>query len=228
MFNYAADSLDFLGVNPVKGVKHFKEQSRDRFLHADEIRSFFVALQDEKTPVLWRDFFLVCLLTGARRANVMSMKWADLELTRGLWRIPESQSKNKEPLICILPPAAVEILRRRADDNAALDNPNDYVFPGVGKAGHVMDPTKPWRNLLALSGIPNLHVHDLRRTLGSWQAAAGASLSIIGRSLGHKNVATTAIYARLDLDPVRASVNAAADMILAAGTKALPAPGKTS
>jgi hypothetical protein len=59
----------------------------------------------------------------------------------------------------------------------------------------------------------------------------GASLSIIGRSLGHKNVATTAVYARLDLDPVRASVNTAADAIMAAANghapkKALPAPKK--
>ena len=74
--------------------------------------------------------------------------------------------------------------------------------------------------------LKNLRLHDLRRTLGSWQAAAGASLSIIGRSLGHKNIATTTIYARLDLDPVRASVNTAADAILAAanGLRALPAP----
>ena len=58
--------------------------------------------------------------------------------------------------------------------------------------------------------VPNgVTLHDLRRTLGSWQAKTGASLSIIGKSLNHKNVATTAIYARLDLDPVRESVNTA-------------------
>lgn len=227
MFNYAA-RLGYDGGSPAHGVKHFKEQSRDRFLRADEIKAFFDALGDEKTLPLWRDFFTIALLTGARRANVMSMAWADLELTRGLWRIPESQSKNGEPLLCVLPPAAVGILQRRADENAAL-NPEDqspYVFPGKGKTGHVSDPTKPWEDLLDRAGIKDLRLHDLRRTLGSWQAATGASLSIIGRSLGHKNVATTAIYARLDLDPVRASVNTAADAIMAAanGVKALPAP----
>ncbi len=228
MFNHAA-RLGYTGGNPAKGIRHFKEQSRDRFLRADEIRAFFDALGDDRTPPLWRDFFTVALLTGARRANVMSMTWADLELTRGLWRIPESQSKNKEPLICVLPPAALEILQRRADDNAALapDDQSPFVFPGVGRTGHVMDPTVPWKALLKRAGIKNLRLHDLRRTLGSWQAATGASLSIIGRSLGHRNIATTAVYARLDLDPVRASVNTAADAILAvanghAPTKALP------
>jgi integrase len=226
MFNYAA-RLGYAGGNPAKGVKHFKEQSRDRFLRADELRAFFDALGDEQTPPLWRDFFTVALLTGARRANVLSMKWADLELERGLWRIPESQSKNKEPLLCVLPPAAVEILRRRADENDALEDEDrsPFVFPGRGRTGHVADPTKPWEDVLARAKIKDLRLHDLRRTLGSWQAAAGASLSIIGRSLGHKNVATTAIYARLDLDPVRASVNTAADAIMAAanGLKSLPA-----
>ena len=48
--------------------------------------------------------------------------------------------------------------------------------------------------------------HDLRRTLGSWQAKTGASLVVIGKSLNHRNVTTTAIYARLDKDPVRESV----------------------
>lgn len=230
MFNHAV-GLGYDGVNPAKGVKHFKEQSRDRFLRADELQAFFKALeaeQNEESGELWRDFFTVALLTGARRANVMSMKWADLELTRGLWRIPEAQSKNKEPLICVLPPAAVEILQRRGDANAAheAEKQSEYVFPGRGVTGHVMDPTKPWKRILERAGLKDLRVHDLRRTLGSWQAAMGASLPIIGRSLGHKNVATTAIYARLDIDPVRASVNIAAEAIMTAanGRKALPNP----
>ena len=68
--------------------------------------------------------------------------------------------------------------------------------------------------------IPDLRIHDLRRTLGSWQAKTGASLAIIGKSLNHKNPATTAIYARLDIDPVRASMERAASaMLTAAGVK---------
>ena len=70
---------------------------------------------------------------------------------------------------------------------------------------------------LGHASFQDLRIHDLRRTLGSWQAADGASLSIIGKTLGHKNVSTTAIYARLNLDPVRQSVNAATKAMLAAG-----------
>jgi hypothetical protein len=64
----------------------------------------------------------------------------------------------------------------------------------------------------------------LRRTLGSWQAITGASLSIIGKSLNHSSVATTAIYARLNSDPVRESLaRATSAMLTAAGLKR---PGK--
>lgn len=71
--------------------------------------------------------------------------------------------------------------------------------------------------------IQNLCIHDLRRTLGSWQAKTGASMAIIGKSLNHKSQQTTAIYARLDLDPVRQSVNTATTAMLdAAGVKRQP------
>ena len=73
---------------------------------------------------------------------------------------------------------------------------------------------------MKMSDIKNLRMHDLRRTLGSWQAKTGASLAIIGKSLNHQNQNTTAIYARLDLDPVRASINTATNaMLTAAGLK---------
>jgi len=68
--------------------------------------------------------------------------------------------------------------------------------------------------------VADLRIHDLRRTLGSWQAKTGASLAIIGKSLNHKTHQATQIYARLDLDPVRQSVNTAtAAMLEAAGLK---------
>jgi integrase len=68
--------------------------------------------------------------------------------------------------------------------------------------------------------IDDLRMHDLRRTIGSWQARTGASLAIIGKSLNHKSVQTTAIYARLDQDPVRESVQRATNaMFVAAGLR---------
>ena len=64
------------------------------------------------------------------------------------------------------------------------------------------------------AGIKDLRLHDLRRTLGSWQAATGANSYTIGKTLGHKNTQSTAVYARLNLDPVRDSVEKATQAML--------------
>ena len=62
--------------------------------------------------------------------------------------------------------------------------------------------------------IKDLRLHDLRRTLGIYQAINGASSLIIGKSLGHKNQQSTAIYARLSIDPIKESVEKAAQAML--------------
>jgi integrase len=108
---------------------------------------------------------------------------------------------------------------------------SSYVFPSTrSKTGHIGVPKKAWERLLGRSQLSDLILHDLRRTLGSWQARNGASLVMIGKTLNHKTPEATAIYARLDLDPVRQSVNGATSaMFEAAGVKTkakvIPMPG---
>ena len=98
------------------------------------------------------------------------------------------------------------------------------MFPGPGASGHMVEPKNAVIRVMKRAAIPygrndpnGVTLHDLRRTLGSWQAKTGASLAIIGKSLNHKSQQATAIYARLDLDPVRASVNTATAAMMEAG-----------
>ncbi|SFO38822.1 tyrosine-type recombinase/integrase [Nitrosospira briensis] len=207
-----AISAGLVEVNPITGIKRNREKSRDRFLQSDELPRFFKAVAEEENATM-RDYFLLSLLTGARRANVLAMRWSEVNFDRAEWRIKET--KNGTPQTVTLSPEAIEILRNRLPSEAT-----SYVFPGSGKSGHLAEPKKGWQRILARAGISDLRIHDLRRTLGSWQAKQGASLAIIGKSLNHKNQNTTAIYARLDLDPVRNSVNTATSaMMVAAGLK---------
>ncbi|MCA3269505.1 MAG: recombinase XerD, partial [Thalassospira sp.] len=74
----------------------------------------------------------------------------------------------------------------------------------------------------------DLRIHDLRRSLGSWQASTGASGYIIGKSLGHKSQQATQIYARLNLDPVRESVERATQAMMTAGKTTFPVKGKAA
>jgi len=213
-----ADRIGWRGENPAAGVAKFPERSRDRHLQAHELRPLFEALAAE--PPLFRDFFTLALLTGARRSNLEAMRWEDLNLAVGVWRIPET--KSGDPVLVPLIPAAVNILRRR--QNEADSSP--WVFATRSKHEHLVEPKTAWKRVCERAGLTDLRIHDLRRTLGSWQAALGASLPIIGKSLGHRDGSpATAIYARLTMDPVRDSVEKAGAAMLEAGGQLTEASG---
>ena len=216
MYSVARRHLDYRGDNPVANVQRFKEESRERYLHGDELPKFFQALDTlrEQSPTA-ADAIAVALWTGARRGNVLTMRWAELALDRATWTIPGDKFKNGRAMTVHLPGPALDILRRRQTDA----NGAEWVFPGRRHGKPLSDPTRPWKAILAKAGLSDLRLHDLRRTMGSWQAATGASLAVIGKSLGHLNQGTTAVYARLDLNPVRQSVDRAADAMLTAGSQ---------
>lgn len=212
LFNKANEFGLWDKPNPALGIKKFREQSRDRFLQVDELPRFFESLAQETNDMI-RDYFLLSLLTGARRGNVQAMRWEQIHLERGEWHVPDT--KNKTPQTIPLTEEAIIILQRRKESASS-----EFVFPSTGRAGHLTEPKKGWQRILTRAGLTNLRIHDLRRTLGSWQARTGASLAIIGKSLNHKSPQATAIYARLDLDPVRASIEKATNaMLTAAGLK---------
>ena len=191
------------GTNPASNIKKFKEKSRDRFLHPDELPRFFESLESEPNLTI-KDYIYVSLFTGARKSNVLSMKWEDINFERCEWLIPET--KNGESLRVHLTEKVIDILKNRLQSS-----PNSkWVFESIGKTGHLVEPKSGWKRILQRASIKDLRLHDLRRTLGSYQAINGASSLIIGKSLGHKNQQSTAIYARLSIDPIKESVEKAA------------------
>jgi integrase len=198
------------GENPATKIRAFKERKRERFLQPQEFPDFIRALGAEPNE-LFRDFFFLCLFTGARRANVEGMRWEQINFNTATWTIPEELSKSGESVAVALSVPAIRILENRKASTESL-----WVFPGPGKSGHLIEPKSAWKRILTRAGIKDLRIHDLRRTLGSWQAAQGTSLQIIGKSLGHKSLQATAIYSRLNLEPVRPSVEKATDAMLLA------------
>ncbi len=190
--------------NPWAGIKQYKVQARERFLHPDEMTAFFEALK--KQDELIRDYVLISLYTGARRSNVLAMRWDQIDLELAIWRIP--LTKNKESQTVPLTSSAVELLKRRYD---ARKGP--WVLPGRGGESHLVEPKRPWYKLLEDAEIEDLRLHDLRRTLASYMAMDNQSLQIIGKALGHKSVASTQIYSRLMNDPVRKAMESAQEQI---------------
>jgi len=208
MYNVAAPALGYEGLNPCRHVKKYREESRDRFLAAHEVKALYAALEYEGQQC--QDLIRMLLLTGARKSNVLAMRWDEVNLERGLWRVPEAKSKSGDALAVVLPDAALKILRRRAGEGES-----EYVFPGRIQ-GHAGSPKCAWERIRKRAGLADVRMHDLRRTLGSWAAAGGAGLPLIGRMLGHRNTASTAVYARIDTEPVRALVESTTRALLAA------------
>lgn len=204
----------YKGENPADNIKKFKETSRDRFIQPDELPRIFRALEGEENEVT-RDYIYISLYTGARKANVLEMRWDELNFTTKEWRIPKS--KNGDAVSLPLIKEAVEILKERKKQNAKMGLEalqQEYVFPSaISKSGHVTDPKKAWNRILKEAQIKDLRLHDIRRTLGSYQVMTGASLPVIGKSLGHKSTQATQIYSRMNLDPVRESIERAIGMI---------------
>jgi len=201
----------FPGPNPASGHKRFAEHARERFLRESEIERFFLSLSALPNPTM-RDYFLMSLLTGARARNVASMKWDAVDLVHCEWRLSGSETKNGKPQVVPLTEEAVQILRSRLASRHAI-----WVFSSeLSTSGHIESTTRAWNRVLRVAKLHDLRRHDLRRTLGSWLARTGASLVIIGKTLNHLDPSATAIYARLDLDPIRHSMDNATSAIWAA------------
>src|SRR5690606_23204850 len=122
------------------------------------------------------------------------------------------------PLTLPLPDAAVAVLRsipRQALGRDGVVEVSPWVFPGVGKSGHLTEPWAAWERIRAAAELHDVRIHDLRRTVGSWLAGSGAGLPLIGRVLNHQTLQATAVYARLALDPVRNALDGHAERLLA-------------
>jgi integrase len=202
VINWAIKQEIWTGENPATRIQQFHEKKRTRFLQPEEVAKLFAVLRKESNKDV-ADFVLLALLTGARKSNVTAMRWDQVTLETSSWEIPDP--KNREPYRVALVKEVVEILKRRK--TASSESP--WVFPSHGPAGHVKDFKRSWAQVLKRAEIENFRQHDLRRTLGAWQASQGASLQMIGKSLGHKSLAASAIYSPMNLDAVRSSVTAA-------------------
>jgi integrase len=252
VFSWAIDR-GYYTLNPASGIRKNKEKSRERYIPPNEMAAFLRATQLEENEII-RDYILVSLFTGARRSNVLSMCWSDIDLSNRVWNI--KRTKNGMSQTIPLTPEAIGILSPRSRNQSS-----NYVFPSTGKYGHLMEPKKGWVRIImranCLNGMSylksrdhlslqeeavlngmlkdspsaaytklcnvservkidiniwrmeDLWMHDLRRTYGSWQAMNGVSPLIIGKSLNHQSPASTKIYARMDMDPVREATSAA-------------------
>ena len=85
------------------------------------------------------------------------------------------------------------------------NKPAKFVFPGPGPTGRRMNLKRDWGQICKVAGITGLRVHDLRHSFAAQAASAGIGLHVIGGLLGHSRPETTARYAHLFDDALRAA-----------------------
>jgi integrase len=139
-----AQQLGYLpeqATNPTRLVKPFPERSRERYVTAAEMPAVFAAIEQEPNPYV-RAAFKLYLFTGLRRAELLGLRWRDVDLAERRLRLPDTKAGRPHTLPLSAP--AVEILRELP---RMLGNP--YVLAGESRGKPLVNVTRPWRRIRA-------------------------------------------------------------------------------
>jgi integrase len=198
-------------INPARLVQKFPEKSRERFLSEEELKRLGRILLDlEHTSAEpWQAIAAIRLLlfTGARKSEILSLRWDFIDYDNSVLLLPKSKTGRKTIYLTATVLGILASLPRKKSCPwvlpSRLADPNRH-FDGVG---HV------WERVREKAGLPDARLHDLRHTFASKGVGLGVGIPIIGGLLGHKNPTTTAKYAHLAADPLRAANDRIADRL---------------
>jgi integrase len=193
MFTVAAKEWRLLDRNPVGDVSKKKAaRGRIRFLTDSERDALLKACSESGWPAL-HTLVLLAISTGARRGELINLKWVNLDLKAA--RATVHETKNGDPRVLPLVGKALEALRALKLQDSARSH---YVFPALnGLDEPYVHFDNYWHEALKAAGIENFRFHDLRHTCASYLAGQGASLLEIGNVLGHRTTQMTMRYAHL-------------------------------
>ncbi len=189
------------GTNPCRAVVRHGQRRRERFLTDAEFRRLGEVLAHVSTTGGVSAHAVVAirllLLTGCRKSEILSLQWKDVDLAASeLWLVDSKTGPRSVPLSR----PAVRVL---AELPRVSGNP--WVIPGKKPGTHLINLHGPWRIVRKRAGLGDVRLHDCRHSFASRALALGESLSAIAKLLGHSRIQTTARYAHLARDSVKAS-----------------------
>jgi len=177
-------------VNPTKefdfASKVRQEPSRREYLTIDELKTL---INTECRHEIVKRAFLFSCLCGLRVSDIRKLKWCDLQRSGGRVRIEITMQKTKEPLYL---PISDEALKWLPEHSEAGDS--DFIFP-LTHEGTVNDTLQHWAKVAGITKHISFHV--ARHTHATMMLTLGADLYTVSKLLGHKNIATTQIYAKI-------------------------------
>ena len=191
-------------TNPVRGVERAREQARDRVLAPSELASLSDALKAlEKVHPFPVAAIRVAALTGLRISECLSMQWQDIDSETGRVVLPSTKTGRR-----VVPLAApvLELLARLPHVNEC-----PWVF-AAGRGAHVSYKTA--RDVFAKAcehaGLPDVRLHDLRRSLATALAGAGVNAYVLRDVLGHSTLEMANRYVRRSNDALTDATEQAA------------------
>lgn len=197
------------GSNPCRYVKRFRERKRERFLSDAEYRRLGAVLREAESTGTESAAAVAAIrllmLTGCRLSEIMNLRWEDVSLQAGELRLRDSKTGAKR---VHLGGPAVAVLRGMERKEG-----NPWVIAGRRPGTRIASLHFPWARIRKRAGLEDVRLHDLRHSFASGGLLVGEGLPMIGKLLGHSHVQTTARYAHLADDPVKAAADRIASRI---------------
>ena len=191
VFTTAIKEWGWLENNPLTKVSKLKEpRGRTRFLSEEERAKLLKACQKSSHPYLYL-VVVLCLSTGARKMEILGLKWKDVDLERKVITLHET--KNGERRLLPLAGHALELMHNHSKAKAAN---SVFVFSTKNKDAPVCIRTA-WEKALKQAETKDFRFHDLRHSTASYLAMNGASMAEIAEVLGHKTLGMVKRYAHL-------------------------------
>ena len=196
--------------NPCRGVRRYAEKTRRRYLSERELGRLGRALQRHETDggVAPQSIAAIrlLLLTGCRSAEILGLKWSEVDLDRRTLELTDSKTGRRT---VYLSSAALKILQSLK----SAQESEIYVIPGRIADQPLKSLQRLWEVLRVEADIEDVRIHDLRHTFASFGINGRQSLPVIGKLLGHTKISTTQRYAHLDDSSLReASEEIGADL----------------
>ena len=175
------------GINPFAKIKHFEEPARERFLDDSEyvrIDQVLTTLENEQTFSIYGIAAVrVLILTGARRSEIETLRWDNIDFAAGKIRLADSKSG---PRIIEIPAGVRKILLTLKSKGG------EFVFPG--RAGGRIRLYWIWKEVRRKTGLTDVRLHGLRHSYATRATGVGISMPVIARLLGHSTIWTTSRY----------------------------------
>jgi integrase len=178
--------------NPLIRIPLFKEESRETFLSAEQVKDLMIVIDRDRcrVPCL---VVKMLLNTGLRKNSVLSLTWNCVDRKANTVSIDSSNNKSGKRLTIPLNSGALSVL-----DELSTENTSEYLFTNSKNGQRLQSIDKVWQRLRKEAGLPHIRLHDLRHTFASMLINSGRSLYEVQRLIGHSSASvTTERYAHL-------------------------------